>query len=64
MEIEKVVFTFADGRERVVEGEELDTWAAICFAKSDYLLPEDPDDVLAQAAGGLLRGFVPRARVE
>lgn len=58
-EIKRVVFTFDDGSEKVLEGDELDNWAAICLAKSDYLLPGGPDDVLASSMSGLIRGFVP-----
>lgn len=59
MEITRVEFTFKDGTTRVLEGEELDQWAAICFMKSDYLLPGGSEDVLAEGLGGLARGFVP-----
>jgi len=59
MEITRVEFTFSDGTTRVLEGEELDQWAAICFMKSDYLLPCSGRDVLAEGVGGLVRGFVP-----
>ena len=54
-----MVFEFEDGSQKVLEGDELETWEALCSMKSDYLLPGDTDHVLAQMAGGLIRGFVP-----
>jgi len=42
-QIEKVVFTFEGGTEKVLEGEELENWEASCYMKSDYLLPGDAD---------------------
>jgi len=59
-ELRKVTFTFEDGSEKVLEGEELNQWEAICFLCSDYLLPGAPDHVLANLYGGLVQGFVPR----
>ena len=56
-QLKKVVFEFEDGSQRVLEGDELETWEAICSMKSDYLLPGDSDHVLAR--NGLVRGFVP-----
>ena len=59
--IKRVVFTFEDGSERVLEGEELMDWEVICSFHSDYLLPGGPDYVLASSPdwAGMVRGFVP-----
>lgn len=59
LELEKVVFTFVDGSQKILEGEELAKWEVLCFSRSDYLLPGAPDHVLATGYGGLVRGFVP-----
>ena len=61
--LKQVTFTFEDGSERVLEGEELEQWEAICSNHSDYLLPGDMDHVLASSAGGRIRGFVPPGAV-
>ena len=59
-ELTKVVFTFKDGKELVLKGQELESWELICSLKSDYLLPGDETNVLASTLNGILRGFVPR----
>ena len=59
MNLQRVTFTFEDGSEKVLEGDELAKWETICYRKSDYLLPGAPDDVLASRYDGLVRGFVP-----
>ena len=58
-EINKVVFTFVDGTEKVLEGKELANWASICGALSDYLLPGNAHHILAVGFGGFILGFVP-----
>lgn len=63
-EIKKVVFTFEDGSEKVLEGEELTEWWCICLSQSDYLLPGAPDHVLASMLGGIIRGFVPPSAIQ
>lgn len=57
--LRRVWFEFEDGSRKVLEGGELAQWEAICSELSDYLLPGDTDHVLAQAYGGMVRGFVP-----
>ena len=57
--IKKVLFTFEDGSEKVLEGKELENWEAICLGLSDYLLPGNPDHVLAVGYAGAVLGFVP-----
>lgn len=58
-EIIRVVFTYENGAQRVLEGEELRKWEVICMMHSDYLLPGGPDHVLASMHGGIVQGFVP-----
>ena len=63
LELVKATFTFKDGSQKVLEGEELVTWMGICYGYSDYLLPGAPDHVLAEMFGGIVRGFVPPDRI-
>ena len=58
-ELINVTFTFKDGSQRILLGDELVQWEVICLMQSDYLLPGGPDHVLATGHGGLVRGFVP-----
>jgi len=62
-QLKKVTFTFEDGSEKVLEGEELVDWEVICSMHSDYLLPGAPDHVLATMYGGIVQGFVPASAV-
>lgn len=64
LELKKVTFQFADGSEKVLEGEELAQWEVICLSHSDYLLPGAPGHVLVSAWGGLVRGFMPKSAIE
>lgn len=61
--LKKVIFTFVDDSERILEGEELTVWKAICAMHSDYLLPGAPDHVLAKLYGGIVQGFVPASAI-
>ena len=45
--------------DRILEGDELGEWVAICYMHSDYLLPGNSSHVLASGYGGLVQGFVP-----
>ena len=54
-----MTFEFDDGKMLTLSGPALDTWTVICAGHSDYLLPGAEDHVLASAAGGLIRGFIP-----
>lgn len=58
-DLKRVTFEFEDGSQKVLEGDELAEWIAICYLQSDYLLPGNPSHVLASAYCGLVRGFVP-----
>lgn len=59
LDLKKVTFEFEDGSQKVLEGDELDTWIAICYMQSDYLLPGNASHVLARGYGGLVQGFMP-----
>jgi hypothetical protein len=57
-ELSRVVFTFDDGTERTLEGEELGYWVVTCLLASDYLLPVHAKAELGTRLGGLVRGFI------
>lgn len=59
LELKQVTFTFADGSQKVLKGEELEQWEVICAMHSDYLLPGAPNHILAQMLDGIIQGFVP-----
>ncbi|MEW6556064.1 MAG: hypothetical protein AB1349_01765 [Elusimicrobiota bacterium] len=60
MELKKVIFEFENGKKKILTGKELDQWTFICMLHSDYLLPQEPDDILASMFNGLIRGFFSR----
>lgn len=59
LDLKKVTFEFEDGSQKILEGDELTEWIAICYLQSDYLLPGNPTHVLASRYGGLVQGFMP-----
>jgi len=59
LELKLVTFTFEDGSQRELRGEELETWIGICYSHSDYLLPGNPTMVIGSMLNGLIWGFVP-----
>ena len=61
--LRSIWFEFEDGSKKVLDGGELAQWEMLCSGYSDYLLPGDTDHVLAQAYGGMVRGFVPAAAI-
>ena len=58
MELKQVTFAFDDDTKLVLEGKQLIEWMAMCYMKSDYLLPTHAEATLGERFGGIVRGFV------
>lgn len=57
-ELKHVTFTFGDGTEKVLEGDELTYWIVTCLLQSDYLLPTHSGAELGTRFRGIVRGFI------